>query len=76
MNVKEQLGAVDVGVSRREYEDRVEVVADFGPGTEASIDVVDGTVIVVVDDEQHELTVDGDAQAFIKNGVVTIEVNE
>jgi len=76
MSVKEQLVGADVGVGRREYDDRVEIVADFGPGTNTSVDVVDDTVIVVAGDEQHELAVEGDARAFLKNGVVTIEVDE
>ncbi|MFC6963587.1 hypothetical protein ACFQJ8_18040 [Halocatena marina] len=51
------------------------LVADIGLSTEASIDVVDDTAIVVIGDEQYEFDVPaGDAQAFIKNGIVTIEV--
>ena len=68
--------AEDVGMARREYEDRVQIVADFGAETEATVDVVEDTVIVVTADEQYELDVDGDAQAFIENGILTIEVNE
>lgn len=75
MNVKEQLGAADVDVGRRVYDDRVEIVADFGEGAAPSVDVVDGTVILVADD-QYELDVEGDVQAAERNGVVTIEVNE
>jgi hypothetical protein len=75
MNVKEQLGAADVDVGRRVDDDRVEIVADFGPGAGPSVDVVDGTVILVAD-EQYELEVEGDVQAAERNGVVTIEVNE
>jgi hypothetical protein len=76
MNVKEQLVAQDVDVDRRVYDDRVEFVADFGPGATPSVDVVDGTVIVVDGGDQHELAVEGDVQAVNRNGVVTIEVDE
>lgn len=74
MTLTEQLVDEDVAVTRHERDDHVEVSADFGPGTSPSVDVVGETVIVVDGNEQYELTVDGDAQAFMKNGVVTIEV--
>ena len=66
-------------VSRIEYPDGSTVlVADVGPGRDANVDIVDDTVMVVVGDEQYdfELPVGSDAQAFIKNGVLTVEVNE
>lgn len=65
----------DVGLRRYEYDDDVVLAADLGPEHDASVDVVGDTVIVVVDDEQHELDVEGDARAFMKNGVLTIEVD-
>jgi hypothetical protein len=61
-------------VSRYEDGDNVVVAADFGAGADASVDVVGDTVITVVDGEQYELDVEGDARAFISNGVLTIEV--
>jgi hypothetical protein len=64
----------DVQLRRYEYDDRAVLAADFGPGREASLDVLDETVIVVVDGEQYDLEVDGDPRAFIRNGVLTIEV--
>lgn len=76
MTVTEQLDAVDVGVTRRPRESGFEVVADFGPARDASVDIVGDTVIVVADDEQYDLAVEGDAQAFMRNGVLTIEVDE
>jgi HSP20 family molecular chaperone IbpA len=66
-------------VSRIEYPDGSTVLAaDVGPGRDANVDIVDDTVMVVVGDEQYdfELPVGSDAQAFIKNGVLTVEVNE
>jgi hypothetical protein len=61
-------------VSRYEDDGAVVLAADFGPGADASVDVVGDTVITVVDGEQYELDVEGDARAFISNGVLTIEV--
>jgi len=61
-------------VHRHEYDDGRVVAADFGPAADASVDVLDDTVIAVVDGEQYEVAVEGDARAFIRNGVLTIEV--
>lgn len=76
MNVNEQLSQRGIEVTRREYDDRTEFAADFGPAASVSVDVVDQTVIVVAGEETYDLEVDGDAQAFIKNGVLTIEMKE
>ncbi|MFB6217833.1 MAG: hypothetical protein ABEH77_01445 [Halobacteriaceae archaeon] len=55
------------------------VVADLGAAANASVDVVDGTAIVVVEDGagsvERELDLPPDAAtAHINNGVVTVEV--
>jgi HSP20 family molecular chaperone IbpA len=69
----------DVPVRRFEYDDELVLAADVGIG-DATVDVVGDTVIVVSGGEQYELTVpetaedEEDARAFIKNGVLTIEV--
>jgi hypothetical protein len=76
MNVEQQLSARDVDVRRFDYEDGTVLAADFGPATAASVDAVGDTVIVVVGDEQYEIDLDGDARAFMKNGVLSIEVDE
>lgn len=47
----------DVTVSRREYPDETVVAVDFGPGVEATVDVVGGTAIVVAGDRQFEFEV-------------------
>lgn len=66
-------GDVDGPVRRYEYDDEVVLVADFGP-VEGNVDVVDGTAIVVVDDEQFEFEVPaGVDRAVINNGIVSIE---
>ena len=64
---------VDGLVRRYEYDDSAVLVADFGP-VEGVVDVVDGTAMVVVDDDQYEFDVTGDVdRAVMNNGVVTIE---
>lgn len=63
---------------RYEYDDDTVLVVDFGTDVaDASVDVVDETVIVVVGEEQYEFELpDGasDAHTFIKNGVLTVEL--
>ncbi len=75
MTGRQQFAAQDVDVRRYEYDDSVVLAADFGYTESASVDVVDDTVIVVVDGEQYDVEIEGDAQAFIRNGVLTIEVS-
>jgi hypothetical protein len=76
MRAKEELAQRGIETVRREYDDRYELAADFGLGTDVSVDVVGGTVIVVHDGESYDIDVDGSARAFIRNGVLTIKVNE
>jgi hypothetical protein len=76
MNPKQQFEKQGVEMRRFEYDDRTELVADFGPVGDTSVEVVGETVIAVVDGEQYEVDVEGDARAFISNGVLTIEVNK
>ncbi|RQG95856.1 DUF7127 family protein [Natrarchaeobius chitinivorans] len=67
----------DGPVRRYEYDDSSMLAVDFGPRHDASVDLVDGTVIVVDGDDQYELELPqgaGDAHTFIKNGVLTVEV--
>ncbi|GAA0300765.1 DUF7127 family protein [Halarchaeum salinum] len=67
-------------VERYDYGDETVVVADTSFADDrVSVDVVDGTAIVVVEgdeDAQHEIDLpEGEvARAFIKNGIVTVEV--
>ncbi|ELY97325.1 hypothetical protein C482_13420 [Natrialba chahannaoensis JCM 10990] len=66
-------------VARRyQYDDKLVFVVDFGADiADSAVDVVDGTVLVVLDGTQYEIELpDGadDAHTFIKNGVLTIEV--
>lgn len=66
----------DTMARRYDYEDRTVFVADLGADAEPSVDVVDGTVIVVTaDGHQRELELPaGEVRAFNRNGVVTVEV--
>jgi HSP20 family molecular chaperone IbpA len=66
-------------VRRYEYDDGALIAADLGPETtDVSVEVLEDAVIVVTgDDDQYEFDVaDGDAEAFMKNGVLTIYVTE
>lgn len=77
MNIDQLRRSDDALVRRYEYDDETTVAADLGPeAATATVDVVGDTVIVVDDDETVELTVDGDARAFISNGVLTVEVDQ
>ncbi|MFQ3319535.1 MAG: hypothetical protein ACI8UR_000036 [Natronomonas sp.] len=67
-------GDVDGVVRRYEYEAEDILVADFGH-VEGSVDVVDGTAIVIADGEQYEFDVPvGASRAIMNNGIVTVEV--
>ena len=64
-------------VRQYEYDDGRIVAVDFGSAAgDASVDLVEDTVIIVFGDEQYEfeLPLETDAQAFIRNGVLTIEM--
>jgi hypothetical protein len=73
MNEQQRFADGSVFGRRYDYADGTVFAADFGAG-EATVDVVDGTVIVVTDDEQYEFEVPGVARATINNGVLTVEV--
>lgn len=76
MTLKQQLSSQGGEWRRVEYDGGVELVADFGPGNQPTVDVVDNTAIVIVDDEQFEFDLPDDAEVFMSNGIITIEVNE
>jgi HSP20 family molecular chaperone IbpA len=70
----------DIVVERHDYDEGTTVVADLARADEdISVDVVEGTAIVVVETGdgvlEREFDVpDGATRVFINNGVVTIEV--
>ncbi len=63
-------------VASYEYGDRTVFAMDLGPDVEPSVDIVDDTAIVVLDDgRQREIDLPtGEVQAVNTNGVVTFEV--
>jgi len=77
MNTDQQLFD-DTPLRRFEYEDGVVLAADVGAASDASVDIVDETVILVAGDDQYEQPLPdvADADAFINNGVLTIELEE
>ncbi|WEL17685.1 MULTISPECIES: hypothetical protein [unclassified Halorhabdus] len=70
----EQQTVGDAAIRRFDYEDATTFVADIG--RDGAVDVVGDTAIVVTDDEQYDVAVPDhdDVTAFMKNGVLTIEV--
>jgi hypothetical protein len=75
---QQQVGSRDDLMGRRyEYEDGVVLALDLG-AVEGSVDVADGTVIVVTDDDQYEFDLPGSvaATASMNNGIVTVDVQE
>lgn len=75
MNEQQRFTEQEGAVAQYDYGDEIVLVADIGPETDGSVDVVDGTAMIVANGDQYEFDIpEGDAQAFIKNGVVTIEV--
>ena len=79
MSLKQIADRDDVFARRYAYDDAEVLVADLGVTGEASVDVLEGEAIVVFEDEdgprqmELELPEEG-AEAFITNGVLTIEV--
>lgn len=73
-------GDSEAVVRHYEYDDEDLLVADFGhveraSGHAGSVDLVDGTAIVVVDDEQYEFDVpEGASRGIMNNGIVTVEM--
>lgn len=58
----------DVSITRREYDDEEDVmVVDFGRGTEAKLDVIDGLAIVVAGDRQFEFEIPDEATEVTTN---------
>ncbi len=57
----------DVSITHREYDDASEVTIDFGPGADATLDVVGDTAIVVAGDQQYEFDVPAGASEITTN---------
>jgi len=78
MNLQQFQRGDDVSHRVVETGDGVEHVVDLGAdATDASVDLVGDTAIVVLDEDQYELDLPAPAgQAFIRNGVLTIGMEE
>lgn len=64
----------DVTITYRDYDDENVIVVDFGPGVEASLDVVGDTAIVVAGDRQFEFEVPEEATDIsVNDGMLIIE---
>jgi len=71
-------GDVNGIVRQYDYENETVLVADFGH-VDGSVDVVDGTAIVVLgeEDDHYEFEVpEGASRGIMNNGIVSIEVEE
>ena len=82
MNQRASGDGDDVPVRRYEYDDQTVVASDLGVlDGDVSVDLLDDRAIVVVEGRQGSQTreielPEGTSQAFINNGVVTIEVDQ
>ncbi|WP_135820642.1 Hsp20/alpha crystallin family protein [Halostella litorea] len=82
MNVSQLADGDERVVREYRYDDGVVIAADLGPAaSDADVDVLADTAIVVTGSdetaEQIEIDLPGeDAQVFMKNGVLTIELEE
>jgi len=68
----------DVVARQYGYSDGDVLAVDLGSGTDGAVDVVDGTLMVVVEGDQFELELPEAAggKATINNGVVTVEMHD
>lgn len=76
MNIQDFTAEDDRFVRQYAYDDARVVAVDLGDEfAGGSVDIIGDTVIVVGHgDNQYELDVPGVSQAFIRNGILTIEV--
>lgn len=64
----------NVAITRREYEEENVIAVDFGPGTDATIDTIGDTAIVVAGDRQFEFEVPSEASEITTNdGILLIK---
>lgn len=79
MNEQNLLDERDVFVRRYEYDTSIVYAVDLGRGTAASVDVIDNTAMIIPENSQEQYEIDvpaGTVEAFIKNGIVTIEIEQ
>ena len=64
----------EVTITRREYEDENAIIVDFGPGVDASLDIVGDTAIVVAGDRQFEFEIpEGATEVTTNDGMLIIK---
>lgn len=78
MNTPQELRDVSwtgITIRKREYDDETIIAVDFGDDSgKLSVDVVDDTAIVVVEEQQLEFEVPAEAsEVTVNNGLLTIE---
>lgn len=81
MSLEQFIERDDRMVRRYQYDDRTVIAADIGVNSsDVTIDIVDDTAIVVDDESGQQAEIElpngGGAKAFIKNGVLSIEVRQ
>ncbi|NKE34553.1 hypothetical protein GWG54_01735 [Natronococcus sp. JC468] len=66
-----------ITITEREYDEEQVVAVDFGlESGQPTLDVVDGTAIVVVDGDQYEFDVPADAtDVAVNDGILTIRAD-
>lgn len=63
----------DITITQREYDGETEIIVDFGPGVDASVDVVGDTAIVVAGDRQYEFELpEGADEVTTNDGILFI----
>lgn len=64
----------DITITHRDYDGQKVIAVDFGPGVDATVDVVGDTAIVVAGDQQFEFDLPPEATEVTTNdGVLLIE---
>lgn len=64
----------DITIAHREYEDENVVAIDFGPGVEATLNIVGETAIVVAGESQFEFEIPAEATEVTTNdGILLIK---
>ncbi|RDI72304.1 hypothetical protein [Halopelagius longus] len=64
----------DITIAHRDYEGESVVAIDFGPGVEATVDIVGETAIVVAGENQFEFDVPPEATEITTNdGILLIK---
>lgn len=66
----------DITIGRRDYDDEHVIAIDFGPGVDASVDVLGDTAIVVAGDRQFEFEVPTEVERLTTNDGILLLTSE